>query len=355
MRYSDFMPRLYNLALSLGFSPGRIMPSRAFCSDESQGYPIILIAKHFGTFPFNHGRVGGIVSTDRHGPHAHHGRDLVLIHASHVGYEADTGVFGHYRRLQTEGGDLTTSCGKLCAILHWYQEEYRFARENIHLLREGDSWRILIDNLLLHSEREEGLVLRLEHLVRQERPGELHPLRCFSTAKLFDAVDGLAERLGFSGMASGERRALGERLAPELFGFRRRAEEQAEKNLLEAMPFIVTSPWPALTAAQVNTQVEFDRAYRSILREPEYQGRNLLFISGLNVDISPREGQLFPLTKFIPWAAYLQREEGEHEVWEQEEIWRRLMAQSVDNPHQVTLEEAIEVMRKVPEIRLRVP
>ena len=57
------------------------MPSRAFCSDESQGYPIILITKHFGTFPFNHGLVGGIVATDRHAPHSHHGKDLVIIQA----------------------------------------------------------------------------------------------------------------------------------------------------------------------------------------------------------------------------------------------------------------------------------
>lgn len=35
MRYSRFMPRLYNLAISLGFEPGKIIPSRAFCSDES--------------------------------------------------------------------------------------------------------------------------------------------------------------------------------------------------------------------------------------------------------------------------------------------------------------------------------
>ena len=70
MRYSQFVPRLYNLCKALGFEPGRILPSRAFCSDESQGYPTILITKHFGTFPFNHGRVGGIVATDRHGPHA---------------------------------------------------------------------------------------------------------------------------------------------------------------------------------------------------------------------------------------------------------------------------------------------
>ncbi len=67
MRFSVFVPRLYNLCRSYGFEKGRIMPSRAFCSDENQGFPIILITKHFGAFPFNHGMVGGIVATDRHG------------------------------------------------------------------------------------------------------------------------------------------------------------------------------------------------------------------------------------------------------------------------------------------------
>jgi len=35
MRYSHFAPRVYNLCRSLGFESGKIMPSRAFCSDES--------------------------------------------------------------------------------------------------------------------------------------------------------------------------------------------------------------------------------------------------------------------------------------------------------------------------------
>ena len=62
MRYSQFVPRLYNYCRSLGFTRERMMPSRAFCSDESQGYPVILLAQHFGTFPFDHGRVGDKVA-----------------------------------------------------------------------------------------------------------------------------------------------------------------------------------------------------------------------------------------------------------------------------------------------------
>ena len=108
--YSRFVPRLYNWCKSLGFEAGKIAPSRAFCSDESQGYPIILIAKHFGAFPFNHGRVGGIVSTGRHGPHAAHGKDMLIIQASHVGYDPHTGDFGVYRRLQTEHNCDSSSC-----------------------------------------------------------------------------------------------------------------------------------------------------------------------------------------------------------------------------------------------------
>ena len=37
--YPEFVPRLYNLCIQLGFRKGLIMPSRAFCSDENQGLP----------------------------------------------------------------------------------------------------------------------------------------------------------------------------------------------------------------------------------------------------------------------------------------------------------------------------
>ena len=49
LSYNEFIPKMYNYCISLGFERDKIMPSRAFCSDENQGYPIILMAKHFGT------------------------------------------------------------------------------------------------------------------------------------------------------------------------------------------------------------------------------------------------------------------------------------------------------------------
>jgi hypothetical protein len=358
MRYSRFMPRVYNLAKSLGFEPGKIMPSRAFCSDESQGYPVILIAKHFGTFPFNHGLVGGIVATDRHGPHAHHGKDLVIIQASHVGYDPKNGRFGVYRRLQTEATSETSNCGKICGALDWYMHEYEFARNNILLYQENEDKKVVVDNSLLHAERDQGLMLNLERLVRVDDKGNPMPEMSKSTAKVFSASPQLSEYLKGYEWKPNPGEVIGDHLHPELFSFKRNishhheGRDHLEKNLLEVMPYVVTSEWPALTAAQANTQVEFDRAFRTIVQEPSYRNKKILFISGLNVDISPQEGQVFPLTKFIPWAAYVQDEQGNHQTWEQAELYEQLQAQSTENPDQIDLETAIEIMESAQEIRL---
>ena len=357
MRYSQFVPRLYNLCLSLGFEAGNIMPSRAFCSDENQGFPIILIAKHFGAFPFNHGRVGGILAADRHGPHAHHGKDLVIIQASHVGYEPETETFGHYCRLQTSDNRKSITCGKIGDVLRWYQDEYQFAQNNIYLDKEGDNRTITIDNQLLDIHRTDGLFLDLDRIIMLE-DGKPKLLRTLSTSRVYLASKEFCESLPGSAWQEGGRINIRNYLEPEMFTFQRRINTDAEEhnhlenNLINAMPWIVTSPTPLLIAAQFNTQSEFDRSYRSIVKEQEYRGKNLLYISCLNIDISPQEGQLFPLTKCIPWAAYVQSSDGSSRTLEQSEITDRLMQQSTENPDQIDLEAAIQQMIDAQEIKI---
>lgn len=358
LRYSVFIPKLYNLCKSLGFEAGKIMPSRAFCSDESQGYPIILIAKHFNAFPFNHGRVGGVVAMGRHGPHAEHGQDLVIIQASHVGYNRETKSFGVYRRLQTQEQGLSPSCGKVDSVLSWYEAEYRFARENIFVSHENGLWMIIIDNQLLNQERDEGLYLHLDRLIATDDLGRMNPVRAYSTSKCFHASPDLARQLDQDATARDVREPLGPRLLPEWYRFSKNIEgdteggSQLEINLAPVMPWVLASRSPLLTAAKVNTQVEFDRAYRSIVRDPSYQNKRVLFIAGLNIDISPDRGQLFPLTKFIPWAAYLQQPNAEHRNLEQDELFSKLAAQSEENPDQTDLEEAIRLMSEAEEVRV---
>ncbi|MCA9818065.1 MAG: hypothetical protein KC652_23335 [Cyanobacteria bacterium HKST-UBA01] len=358
-RYSSFMGRLYNFCKGLGFEKGKIMPSRAFCSDENQGYPVILIAKHFGCFPFNHGRVGGVVSTSRHGPFAEHGQDLVIIHASHVGYDPDHHQFGSYRRLQTEGCLSGPTCGKISGVLDWYLKEFDFSCQNIFLER-GENGRALvtIDNQLLLEGRSEGLFLHYEKLIELDAAGDYRPIRSYSTSKSFPAAPSFEERVAASWPSAG-RRAIACDLMPDLFYFKRdvpndpESEGRLEKNILSSMSCVVKAPSPLLMAAQINTQVEFDRTYRSLVQGREFEGKRLVFISGLNIDISPREGQLFPLTKFVPWAAFVKEKAGSSRVIEQPELFETLRDIDDHNADQVDLEAAIGVMAHTEEVVIR--
>ncbi|MEE8387052.1 MAG: hypothetical protein V3R65_00620 [Acidiferrobacterales bacterium] len=358
MRYNLFMPRLYNLCISLGFEAGKIMPSRAFCSDGSQGYPIIMIAKHFGTFPFNHGRVGGVVATDRHGPHSEHGQDLVIIQASHVGYDPQSKRFGTYRRLQTTNQQCGPNCGKIHNVLIWYQNEYQFAQKNILLHKHEGQACIIVDNQLLREDRDEGLLLRLDKLIEADQNGQRIPVKILSTAMVFTASSALVDGVGEPTFSSTTPQPIGANLIAEMFYFRRKIpqlEEGAhhlEHNLIRYMPQIITARSPNLTAAQINTQIEFDRTFRTIVKEHVYRGKKVLFIAGLNIDISPQAGQLFPLTKFVPWSAYLKERDGSYSTLEQRELVQALEQQSTDNPDQIDLEAAIQIMAEAKEIKV---
>ncbi len=358
MRFNMFVPRLYNWCISLGFTPGKIMPSRAFCSDENQGYPIIMIAKHFGAFPFNHGVVGGIVATDRHAPHATHGQDMLIIQASHVGYDPENRVFGTYRRAQTTDMECSSSCGKIQEVISWYQNEYEFARHNILLHNEDGKNIIIVDNQLLHQDRNNSLSLRLEKLIATDSGKQPVPLRILSTAKVYSPVQRFVDRMGETAFNGITPQPIGTNLTADMFYFRRdipqmeEFEHHLELNLLDHMPQIVTSNSPDLLAAQITTQVEFDRTFRTIVKEQAYKGKKVVFIAGLNIDISPQSGQLFPLTKFVPWAAYVQDSDGYYFTLEQEELVQTLQQQSVENSDQVDLEHAIRMMASAEEIKM---
>ena len=244
MRCSLFVPRLYNWCKSLGFEAGKMMPSRAFCSDESQGFPIILIAKHFGTFPFNHGRVGGIVATDRHGPHADHGQDLVIIQASHVGYDPATKTFGQYRRLQTADQSCSSNCGKIHHVMDWYQNEYHFAQENILLHKYEGQDCVIIDNQLLREDCDEGLLLKLDKLIATDSTGQRISLKHLSTSKIFAVSPSFTRATGDACFNGKEAAVIGNRLTRDMFYYRRNiqvmseGDHQIEKNRLRRILFL---------------------------------------------------------------------------------------------------------------------
>jgi len=345
LSYNEFIPRIYNYCKSLGFEMNKIMPSRAFCSDENQGYPIILMAKHFGIFPFNHGRVGGVMATVRHAPHASHGEDMFIIQASHVGYIPEDHSFGQYRRIRTEHEDHSLSCGKMASVIEWYQHEYEFAKNTVFLQKlDGENF-IVIDNQLIDKRIEEGLLLRMNRLADNSN-GDFIPHHSYSTSKCYKASSAISHL--FDQLEG--KRPIGDDLLPEYFCFKRELESiiegvnMVEHNLQAYMPWIVCSNSPLLTAAKVNVQVEFDRTFRTIVKEKAYHGRHLVYIAGLNIDISPDVDQIFPTTMFVPWAMYVQTPDGKHEIIEQQGIVEILEQQSTENPDQIDLDEVISMM-----------
>ena len=356
-RYSNFVPRLFNWVLDLGFEKGKIMPARAFCADESQGYPIILLAKHFGAFPFNHGQIGGILSCDRHSTHSHHGKDLVIVQASHVGYDQSTRTYGQYRRIHSEDATYSSNCGKIFAILDGYLKEYEFAKNNIFIDMRSNHCLITIDNQYLSLSSELSLMLSLEKLIEQHKEeergdGQYIPILIASTSRTFMGTKSLFKHMDWFFQKNSGKQPIGDALLPEYFTYKKelqtdyRGRHQIEQNILRAMPWIVTSLSPMLTAAQVNAEAEFDRGFRSISQEPSYKGRNLLYISGLNVDISPEKNQDYFLNKFIPWAAYVQLSSGEKYILEQKELFKTLNKYSAENPAQVKLDVVIKRMEQ---------
>jgi len=186
---------------------------------------------------------------------------------------------------------------------------------------------------------------------------DFNTVRTYSTAKSFIASEYLIERVGENWPDS--KSPINNYLFAELFRFKRITDDTVasgilNRNLINAMPEIISSYYPALTAAQINTQVEFDRTFRTIVKENAYRGKKIVFISGIHIDISPREDQPFPLTKFVPWAAYIQNEQGVGYTLEQHELYTALKEQSVENPHKIDLTNAIHQMEKEPEIHLHV-
>jgi len=123
------------------------------------------------------------------------------------------------------------------------------------------------------------------------------------------------------------------------------------------MPDIVSAKYPPLRAAKTNIQLEFARVVESIRRGEEYQGRNLLYVAGLNVDISEHDG--FPPTNyFVPWAAHIQLAGGTPQEYthpvEQEALFAKLMEQSPINDDQIDLKENIRRMLRAPRFDIRV-
>ena len=113
------------------------------------------------------------------------------------------------------------NCGKLCAVLHWYQEEYRHACEQGLCGALGGEEVVVIDNQYLDEKRPEGLFLHLEMIAVGE------PVKVLSTAKVFRPSMAFSDRFAPE-VWQQKPRPVGAALTADLFSFHRPAASDIE-------------------------------------------------------------------------------------------------------------------------------
>jgi hypothetical protein len=248
-------------------------------------------------------------------------------------------------------------------------EQYRFARDRIFLSR-SDSGACLITvknsfiDFFTHPVKN-GLVLRLENIVKIDEDACIRPNGASSTMQSFEVSEEFISRMALTNYEwkSGNGECIGDHLTEDLFFYREDFHETdesilLERNIIDFMPRIVTSQNPLLRAAKINIQNEFARGVESIRRGNEYNGKNLLYIAGLNIDIS--EHKNYPAsTYFVPWAAHIQIKEKtptnfQYPV-EQKALFDLLMKQNARNPDETDLKKEITRMLKAPRFDIRSP
>ncbi len=117
------------------------------------------------------------------------------------------------------------------------------------------------------------MIIQASHVGYEPKTGQFvvmdsgnipEPLKVFSTSKAFRVNPELKNRLPKSFWQEDKRVPVGKKLTANLFYFKKRVSEalegrdQLERNLSHSMPRIVTSTFPGLSAAQANTQIEFE-------------------------------------------------------------------------------------------------
>ena len=264
---------------------------------------------------------------------------------------------------------ISVSCGKLSHVITPYLEQYHFARDRIFLSRsESGIFLITAKNVFIdfftHPVKN-GLVLRLQNIVRINEDRCVRPVGASSTMQSFEVSLEFKKRMDLVGYEwkSGNGECIGDHLTDDLFFFREDFHETdesilLERNIIDFMPRIVTSLNPLLRAAKINIQQEFARAVESIRRGREYDGKNLFYIAGLNIDISEYDG-FPPTTYFVPWAAHIQLRSSPggdfRQPVEQEALYDMLMSESIKNPDETNLKEEIARTLKSPRFDIRSP
>ena len=344
--YQELAPRLYNMAQGLGLPAKRIHLASALCADEEQGYIQLLLTKHFGVFPTDLAHSDGTLNRRALLQLAAVAGDIVIVQASHVGYSPKRPGYSRCSRVDSGIDTQLSCCLSVSRGLEWYSREYRFAQRQIRVRRGEQGFQVIIDNELLDQQRNHGLFLNLAQLIASDdQGGILPPIAMRSTSQVFAAGEALSARLS-ADEVDGDEQVIGTRLGPSQFCYHppppgEDIQGRIMTNLADDIQQIVTADNPMVCAAQANLLAEFDHNCRFILKQEAFNGRRIIYLAGLNLDIVGDQGLHFPRSRFIPWAVYIQKGDNHNHVLEQEQTLAELRRHSSDNPDQLNIDAAI--------------
>lgn len=345
MDYSVFAPRLYNLCKKYGLRRGHMRLASAFCSDKNQGYALLFLTKHFGTFPVEVNTASGRI--DYREIPEEHDADLVIVQASHMGCAPQRKEYDDRQKSEWMNEEQSRICQYQDKTLRWYQSEYHFARNGISVWKEKDRYLLIISSQLLDAGRRDGLFLNMDKLVQRDADGNYAVAKQYSNAKVFSASEDFVRRVAQTCPQEDGAEVIGERLSSDLFYFKRNFagisghEWYRSHELNVCMPTIITSINPVSAFVKKNIQIEFDHTFRAIVEKNKYRGRNLVYIAGIHQDVLHVAAQKFPPTLFIPWAAFIQQSDGTRIVVKQEKLAELLSCCSSSNTEEINLEDVL--------------
>ena len=323
--YKEFLPRLKNYCLSLGFKNPTVMNPDSSAtldtmSDDNSDQSVAF------------------------GKDTCHGKDLVFVLSTKVPYEPSWGGYsGLPRPLIHERIDHRTE-NTASSFIAPYLLQYQFAQNHIYLAcNEAGQHLITLPPHFIKDGTEghgKNLKILLDKIVESDEKGELPPYVVSDSFVSFPISADFLRLLGEKKYSwkDGKIQRIGKFLTEELFVFEDAQQTNGSmsmnstfaETLLPAMNRIVTSANPQLRAALVHLQNEFSRAVDDMLRtHGEKDLESLLCVAGLDIDVAAFKGR--GKRYFVPWAAYWRqggiRKETADNRLEQDDLFVALMAQ----------------------------
>jgi hypothetical protein len=325
----EFLPRLKNYCLSLGFKkPIFLTPESSAAFDLlGDGHAASIFAAKNIICPEN---------------------DSVTLLATRVSYNPNWGVYGGLPRpLIHETADCRME-GTIANFIAPYLAQYQFAQNHIYLVCHAtDQYLITLPLDLIHTGQENAgvkLKILLDKMVELDEQGDYSPHSVYDSLVSFRLSEQFLHFLKENNFpwSTVKKQRIGRFLTPDLFVFAGSRQAGKDGNsggnggrgtfaetLQPVINDIITNDHPQLLAAMIHLQSEFSQIVDEMQHScAEKDSENLLCIAGLDIDLGAFGGS--GERYFVPWAACLHRAGTDdalmHQL-EQDDLFVALMAQ----------------------------